>query len=154
MIKIVFKDNFQVLFKSWNSSAIIRHWNQIVLESSPAWPGKPFCRVFPPRFTTGNSGMGITKHAVFQNCWKSTHTASGPWYFSIAKKGKSAVYMARSPQLARACGVPVVGVRAVDCWQWRSGHYFHPSFLLFFPFFFSSVATFSHRRSARIKKLI
>ena len=36
--------------------------------------------------------------------------------------------------LARACGVPAVGVRAVDCWQWRSGHYFHPSFLLFFPF--------------------
>ena len=67
--------------------------------------------------------------------------------------------------LARACGVPAVGVRAVDCWQWRSGHYFHPSFLFFFPFFFFfsfffpfffffSVATFSHRRSARIKKII
>ena len=44
--------------------------------------------------------------------------------------------------LARAFGVPAVGVRAVDCWQWRSGHYFHPYFLFFFfprffPFFFS-----------------
>ena len=46
-------------------------------------------------------------------------------------------------QLARAVGVPV---------GWRSrlatmfnGHYFHHS---------SSVATFSHRRSARTKKLI
>ena len=37
--------------------------------------------------------------------------------------------------LARACGVPAVGVRPVDCWQWRSGHYFHSYFLLFFPFF-------------------
>ena len=39
--------------------------------------------------------------------------------------------------LARACGVPAVGVRVVDCWQWRSGHYFHPSFpfSFFFPFF-------------------
>ena len=62
---------------------------------------------------------------------------------------------------ARACGVPAVDVRVVDCWQWRSGHYFHPSFPFFscffppffFPVFFS-VATFSHRRSARIKKLI
>ena len=39
--------------------------------------------------------------------------------------------------LARACGVPAVGVRAVDCWQWRSGHYFHQSFLFFPPRFFS-----------------
>ena len=39
------------------------------------------------------------------------------------------------PELARACGVPAVGVRAVDCWQWRSGHYFHQSFP-FFPVFF------------------
>ena len=59
-------------------------------------------------------------------------------------------------KLARACGVSAVGVRAVDCWQWRTAHYFHPSFLFFPVFFsrFSSVATFSHRRSARIKKLI
>ena len=63
--------------------------------------------------------------------------------------------------LARACGVPTVGVRSVDCWQWRSGHYFHPSFPLFFPFFppvfpphfFPSIATFSHRMSSRIKNL-
>ena len=40
--------------------------------------------------------------------------------------------------LARACGVPAVGVRAVDCWQWRSGHYFHPYFLLLFSRFFFS----------------
>ena len=50
--------------------------------------------------------------------------------------------------LAQACGVPAVGVLAVNCWQWRSGHYFHPSLLFFFspgfffpffspPFFFS-----------------
>ena len=62
-------------------------------------------------------------------------------------------------KLARACGVSAVGVRAVDCWQRRSGHYFHPYFFpppffsVFFPRF-SSVATFSHRRTARIKKLI
>ena len=37
--------------------------------------------------------------------------------------------------LVRACSVPAVGVRAVDCWQWRSGHYFHPFFLCFFPVF-------------------
>ena len=60
--------------------------------------------------------------------------------------------------LARPCGVPACGVRAVDWWQWLSGHYFH--FFFFFGFFppvfpvFFSVATFSHRRSARIKKLI
>ena len=59
-----------------------------------------------------------------------------------------------SDLLARACGVPAVGVWAVDCWQWCSGHYFHPYFLFFFPRFFFSVATFSHRRRARIKKLI
>ena len=37
--------------------------------------------------------------------------------------------------LARAGGVPAIGVRAVDCWQWRSGNYFHQSFLFsrFFP---------------------
>ena len=29
---------------------------------------------------------------------------------------------------ARECGVPAVGVRVVDCWQWRSGHYNHQSF--------------------------
>ena len=52
--------------------------------------------------------------------------------------------------LARACGVPQVGVRAVDCWQWHSGHYSHQSFL--FSVFFT--VTFSHRWSARIKKLI
>ena len=64
--------------------------------------------------------------------------------------------------LARACGVPVVGVRAVDCWQWRSGHYFHLSFLFFPPVFFSGFSgffppsrpTYSHRRSAQIKELI
>ena len=39
--------------------------------------------------------------------------------------------------LARACGVPAVDVRAVDCWQWRSGHYFHLYFLSFFSRFFS-----------------
>ena len=27
-------------------------------------------------------------------------------------------------ELARACGVPAVGIQAVDCWQWRSCHYF------------------------------
>ena len=38
-------------------------------------------------------------------------------------------------QLARACGVPAVGVRAVNCWQWRSGHYTHQSFPFFLPIF-------------------
>ena len=55
--------------------------------------------------------------------------------------------------LARAYGVPADSSRAVDCWQWCSGHYFHQSSLLHSLFFFSAV-TFSHRRSARIKKLI
>ena len=53
-------------------------------------------------------------------------------------------------KLARACGVPVVTVRPVDRWQWRSGHFSHQSF---FSFLLSTV-TFSHRKSARIKKLI
>ena len=40
-------------------------------------------------------------------------------------------------KLAQVFGVPAVGVWAVDCWQWRSGHFFHPSFpFLFFPLFF------------------
>ena len=38
---------------------------------------------------------------------------------------------------ARVCNVPVFGVRAVDCWKWHSGHYFHysppPVFFLFSP---------------------
>ena len=46
--------------------------------------------------------------------------------------------------LARACGAPAVSVQAVDCWQWRSGHYNHQSFLFFSPRFSCS----------RIKKLI
>ena len=81
---------------------------------------------------------------LYSQTWKATkgrlcETLGGNWSLSIFF-------------LARACAVPAVGVRAVDCWQWRSGHCFHPSF----PFFpvFSSIATFSHRRSARIKKLI
>ena len=80
-------------------------------------------------------------------------------------KDVSGHYEKYSFLLARACGVPAFGVRTVDCWQWRSGHYFHPSFLFFpvfspsfsppfFSRFFPSVATFSHRMSARIKKLI
>ena len=48
----------------------------------------------------------------------------------------------------RSAGV----VWAVDCWQQCSGHYLHQSF--FPPVFFFSVVTFSHRRSAQIKKLI
>ena len=63
-----------------------------------------------------------------------------------------------SNKLARVCDVLAVGVRAVNRWQWRSGHYNHQSFLFSPPFFspspFFSVMTFSHRRSARIKKLI
>ena len=52
------------------------------------------------------------------------------------------------------CGDPAVVVEAIDCWQWRSGHWKQHSFLfLFFLFFFSGVY-FSHRRSAQIKKLI
>ena len=30
--------------------------------------------------------------------------------------------------LARACGVPAVVVKTVDCWQWRSGHWKRHSF--------------------------
>ena len=41
----------------------------------------------------------------------------------------------RPSLLPRACGVPAVCVRAVNCWQWRSGHYSHQSFLFFFFFF-------------------
>ena len=64
-------------------------------------------------------------------------------------KAESFIYtMQKKELLGRACGVLAVGVRAVDCLHWRSGQYFHQSF------HFSSVATFSHRRSARIKKLI
>ena len=48
--------------------------------------------------------------------------------------------------VSQACGVPAVVVRAVDCCQWRSGHYSHQSFLFlhFLSFFhpFSAV-TFS-----------
>ena len=47
-------------------------------------------------------------------------------------------YQIKALKLARACGVPAVVVRAVDCWQWRSGHYSHQSFLCFFPPLFSS----------------
>ena len=54
-------------------------------------------------------------------------------------------------KLARTCGVPAVGVRAVDCWQTTQWPLF--SSVFFFPPC-SSIATFSHRRSGRIKKLI
>ena len=49
-----------------------------------------------------------------------------PWFF---KKFISLLII--SSILAHACGLPAVGTRAVDCWQWRSGHYFHQSFLFF-----------------------
>ena len=62
-------------------------------------------------------------------------------------------YQEKRLLLARACGVPAVGVRSVDCWQWRSGHYSHQSFP-FSPFSVFSALRFSHRRSAWIKKLI
>ena len=43
--------------------------------------------------------------------------------FTPLHKGLSnIVWLWISLLLARACGVPVVVVRAVDCWQWRSGH--------------------------------
>ena len=48
-------------------------------------------------------------------------------------------------KLAQAFGVPAVGVWAVDCWQWRSGHYFHPFFSTVF--FGTSVRRSSGRRS-------
>ena len=48
---------------------------------------------------------------ISQVFWKSW--LKGSWEFSYVLV------------LARACGVPAVGIRAVDCWQWRS----------FFPFF-------------------
>ena len=32
------------------------------------------------------------------------------------------------PKMAQTCSVPAVCVRAVDCWQWRSGHYNHQTF--------------------------
>ena len=58
----------------------------------------------------------------------------GPTFFwtrnFIAPKNISSPIFFLDPQfLARACGVPVVVIRAVDCWQWRSCHYFHQSFL-------------------------
>ena len=77
--------------------------------------------------------------------------------------------------LARAVGVPAVGVQAVDCLQWRIGHYFHPYWreraafqrsafgrltagndvvatIIISLFFFSFFSRF--RRSDRIKKAI
>ena len=37
-------------------------------------------------------------------------------------------------KLARACGIPAVGVWAVNCWQWCSGQYNHQSFPSLLPF--------------------
>ena len=52
--------------------------------------------------------------------------------------------------LAQAGGVPAVGVRAVDCWQWRTGHYFHPYFL----FLFSRFSRFSPSRPFLIEGVL
>ena len=45
--------------------------------------------------------------------------------------------------LARACGIPAVGIWAVNCWQWRIRQYNHQSFLFlpFFSRFFSCVSS-------------
>ena len=59
-------------------------------------------------------------------------------------------------KLARACGVPAVIVHAVSFRQSTAGngHYSHQYYFRFLRFSFSSTITFSHRRRARIKKLI
>ena len=60
----------------------------------------------------------------------------------------------RGPNFGTSGGVAVGRRQAVD-WQRRSGHYFRRYFLFFsLPLPLFSVATFSHRQSARIKKLI
>ena len=41
------------------------------------------------------------------------------------KVGQAQIKLEFMVELARAGGVPAVGVQAVDCWQWRSGHYNH-----------------------------
>ena len=46
-------------------------------------------------------------------------------------------------ELARACGVRAVGVRAVDCWQWRSGHISLFFSSVFFSVFFRRCHLFS-----------
>ena len=60
--------------------------------------------------------------------------------------------------LARACGIPAVVVRAVSFGRSTVGNDVVATILIsLFRFlcpFFSSAVTFSHRRSARIKKLI
>ena len=118
-------------------------------------------RTQDPTFMGYNTSLGPLVFTL--QCLKMSHNIFKPksgckYHFSILH---SLAPLTMLDHFWRACGVPAVGVRAVDCWQWRSGHYFHPSFLFFpcffppfFPVFFSSVATFSHRRSARIKKLI
>ena len=51
---------------------------------------------------------------------------------AVCRDGRDLMRIDRQRVLARACGVPAVAVRAVDCWQWCSGHYSPPS-PVFFP---------------------
>ena len=110
----------------------------------------------------------MTRQILTNCCGKHIGMVADPSRWTSEKSHFQHVCFHCSPMggvrdlFAQAGGVPAVGVRVVDCWQWCSGHYNHQSFLLFFPFFppvfpflfFFSVATFSLRRSARIKKLI
>ena len=58
--------------------------------------------------------------------------------------------------MARACGIPAVGVPAVALWQWRSGYYSHQSFplLLFSDVTFSRIRTLIWQGLLRMAKNI
>ena len=46
----------------------------------------------------------------------------------LSGQKSSVIHYVNIPFLARVYCVPAVGVRAVDCWQWRSGNYNHEAF--------------------------
>ena len=77
---------------------------------------------FPRLFSAHISGHLLTNSPLGSHGSEQTLAVlqNFPWYLGTL--------------LAQAYGVPAVGVRAVDCWQWRSGHYNHQSF--FSSFFF------------------
>ena len=105
---------------------IVSHFGEKMLTWYLNYP-KSMVNYFILIFFTGSTGW-IRGYSFIQR-WE------GPSSF-IFQPPSSILHPPYFILLAWACGVPAVGVRAVDCWQWRSGHYFHPSFLFFFPFFF------------------
>ena len=136
-------------YQSPNHQQITSLWSALCLLSYQT-PLTPTCSFFSYVLYLffSSSGLMLSKKSTLPCVWNTKET--------ILINDGIDLHGTDLLILARARGVPAVGVWAVNCWQWCSGHYLHPYFPFFSRFFprFSSDTTFSHRRSARIKKVI